>query len=263
MSRRSIVAVLVALVLPQSTFAQTPAAGTVSALALPAGFTFPEGIAADGAGALYTASAESGAIVKVTLATGAAEIVAPAGTLIPSGAPVFPGVLGMKIDSHRRLWVAGGAQPKIFVFDLATRRLVKTLAIPNASGNIINDLVFVGAAAYLTDTKVATLWRVPMNGTEIGAVEAFVNFTGTPLQYDSGLNLNGIAATADGRSLIVVQMDKGALFKIDLTSKAVSKIDTAGADLSGADGLVLDASDELDAVQFVEPLDAARSGRLR
>jgi len=242
MSRRSIAVALVALTLPVSALAQTPAAGAVTAITLPAGLTFPEGIAYDGVGALYTASAENGSIAKVTLATGASSIVAPAGTLIPTAAPVFPGALGMKIDSQNRLWIAGGAQPKIFVVDLATNRLVTTLAIPGANGNIINDLVIVGTSAYFTDTKVATLWRVALNGTTVGAPEAFVNFAGTPLQYDSGLNLNGIAATADGQSLVVVQMDKGFLFKIDIATKAVSRIDTAGADLSGADGLVLDGS---------------------
>jgi hypothetical protein len=42
----------------------------------------------------------------------------------------------------------------------------------------------------------------------------------------------GIAATPDGRSLIVVQMTKGLLFKLDIATKKVTAIDTAGADLS-------------------------------
>jgi Cu-Zn family superoxide dismutase len=35
-------------------------------------------------------------------------------------------------------------------------------------------------------------------------------------------------------------MGKGLLFRIDVASKTVAPIDTAGADLTGADGLVLD-----------------------
>ena len=75
---------------------------------------------------------------------------------------------------------------------------------------------------------------------DIGDLEPWLDFTGTALQYDEGANLNGIAALPDGQSLIVVQMGKGLLFRIDLKTKKVSPIDTAGADLTGADGLVLD-----------------------
>jgi Cu-Zn family superoxide dismutase len=239
MSRGSLFAVVVTLALSTPAFAQAPAPAALTTYNLPAALTFPEGVASDGT-ALYTASAENGAIAKVTIASGAAEMIAPAGTLVPAGSSTFPGVLGMKVDGQRRLWVAGGAQPKIFVFDLAAGKLLKTLDLPSPSGNVLNDLVFVGSHAYFTDTKVPTLWRVALNGAEIGAPEPFVSFNGTALQYDNGRNLNGIAATADGKTLVVVQMDKGLLFKIDVATKAVSPIETAGADLSGSDGLVLD-----------------------
>lgn len=219
--------------------AQTP---VLSTIALPASITFPEGVAYDAsADAAYTASAVTGAVVRVQLKTGASETVAAADTLLPAGTPApFPAVLGMKLDGQHRLWIAGGATGRMWILDTQTGKVLKAFQVPNPSGSLINDVVLVGNAGYFTDTRFATLWRVQANGSQIGELEPFVTFANTPLQYDNNANLNGIAATPDGRSLIVVQMGKGLLFRIDLASKAVTSIDTAGQDLSGADGLVLD-----------------------
>ena len=218
------------------------AAQALSTIDLPASVVFPEGVAYDAAAdEAYTGSAVTGAIVRVNLKTRVSEMVAPAGTLLAPGSPApFPAVLGMKLDAAHRLWIAGGATGRMWILDTNTGKVLKEFQVPNPSASLINDVVLVGNAGYFTDTKFATLWRIQITGTQIGALEPFVTFTNTPLQYDSGANLNGIAATADGKSLIVVQMGKGLLFRIDLATKAVTAIDTAGQDLSGADGLVLD-----------------------
>lgn len=213
-----------------------------SAIELPASVSFPEGIAYDAAaGALYTASAADGAVVRVNAATGEAETVTPAGTLLPAGDTTFPGPLGMTVDDAKRLWVAGGFTGKVWVIDTANGTVVKTATVPTAPRSLINDVRVVGNAAYLTDTFVPTLWRVAIDGTTIGDPEPWLDLQGTAIDYTvEGPKLNGIAATPDGQSLIVVHMDQGRLFKIDIASKAISPIDTAGADLRNADGLVLD-----------------------
>jgi Cu-Zn family superoxide dismutase len=223
--------------------AQTPAgqAPALDRYALSSEITFPEGIAYDSArGVVYTASAVTGAIVRVDLKTRQSAVVTPAGVLVPAGSTTFPGVLGMKLDSANRLWVAGGRTGRMFVIDAATGRVLKQVEVPTPAGSLINDVALIGTTGYFTDTRTPTLWRVEARGDQIGDLEPWLRFDGTPLQYDSAANLNGIAATPDGRSLIVVQMGKGLLFRIDVATKAVSAIDTAGADLTGADGLVLD-----------------------
>jgi len=223
--------------------AQPPAAPAsgLTTIALPSDVTFPEGIAYDpSSNAIFTGSAATGTLVRVDVKTGAAHIVAPAGVLVPKGETTFPAVLGMKLDRDKRLWIAGGRTGRFFVVDTTTGRVIKALAVPSPSKSLINDLALVGGAAYFTDTVTPTLWRVQTKGSDIGELEPWLDFTGTALQYYEGANLNGIAPTADGRSLIVVQMGKGLLFRVDLETKKVSAIDTAGADLTGADGLVLD-----------------------
>jgi sugar lactone lactonase YvrE len=244
MLRRVLFAVAVAALSSVGATAQGPARtpAVVEKVILPDTVTFPEGIAYDAAaGTIYTGSAVSGTLVRVNLKGGVAETVAPAGVLVPGGATTtFPAVLGMKRDPNGRLWIAGGRSGKFFVVDSRTGKVIKQLQVPDPSKSLINDLALVGTTGYFTDTLAPTLWRIEAKGDAIGALEPWLDFTGTPLQYYEGANLNGIAATPDGQSLIVVQMGKGLLFRIDLATKKVSAIDTAEADLTGADGLVLD-----------------------
>lgn len=240
MARVSMLLTLAAL----SVFTARDAAVQAPALdryALPADVTFPEGIAHDPArGVIYTASALTGALARVDLKTRQSELVTPAGVLVPTGSTTFPAVLGMKLDGANRLWVAGGRTGRMLLIDTRTGRVLKQFEVPAPGGSLINDVALIGTTGYFTDTRMPTLWRVEARGDQIGDLEPWLRFDGTVLQYDSSANLNGIAATPDGRSLIVVQMGKGLLFRIDVGTKAVSAIDTAGADLTGADGLVLD-----------------------
>jgi Cu-Zn family superoxide dismutase len=245
MFRRVLSATFTATLFTLSAAAQTaapPAETALESYSLPPEVTFPEGVAHDpGTGTIYTGSAATGTLTRVNLKTRATEIVAPAGVLVPGGVTTtFPAVLGMKLDGRRRLWIAGGRSGKFFIVDSQSGKVIKELAVPDPSKSLINDVALVGSAGYFTDTRAPTLWRIEAKGNEIGSLEPWLDFTGTPLQYYEGANLNGIAATPDGQSLLVVQMGKGLLFKIDIKSKKVSPIDTAGADLTGADGLVLD-----------------------
>lgn len=224
--------------------AQAQTAAPIEKYELPAAVTFPEGIAYDAASdAFYTGSAVTGTLVRVNVKTKASEIVAPAGVLVPGGTTkTFPAVLGMKMDSRNRLWIAGGRAGKVWIVDARTGKVLKQLDVPDPAKSLVNDVALIGTTGYFTDTRVPTLWRVEAKGDEIGTLEPWLDFAGTPLQYYEGANLNGITATPDGQTLIVVQMGKGLLYKIDVTSKAVTPIDTGGADLTGADGLVLDGS---------------------
>lgn len=244
MFRRVLFVTFAAMFSTLSGLAQTPAppAAALESYNLPPGVTFPEGIAHDAAtGTIYTASALTGTLVRVNLKTRASEVVAPAGVLVPGGVTTtFPAVLGMKLDRHNRLWISGGRSGKCFIVDARSGKVIKQFEVPDPSKSLVNDVALVGTTGYFTDTRTPTLWRIEANGNEIGSLEPWLDFRGTPLQYDDGANLNGIAATPDGQSLIVVQMGKGLLFRIDITSKKVSPIDTGGADLTGADGLVLD-----------------------
>ena len=209
---------------------------------LPAEVTYPEGIAYDpSSGQLFTGSAATGAIVRLDAkAAGKGGGTVIAKDVLP-GDP-FPGVLGMTVDRAGRLWIAGGRSGRMVVLDARSGKELKRFDTSAEPGGLINDVVVAGSSAYFTDTFRPVLWRVAVKGSEIGEVEPWLRFEKTPLQYGEGPNINGIAATADGRHLIVVQMNKGLLFRIGVEDKQVTPIDVGGEALNTGDGLVLDGT---------------------
>jgi len=75
-------------------------------------------------------------------------------------------------------------------------------------------------------------------------VSRWADATGTiPTQIGPNLfNLGGIVVAPAGNALIVAQGTTGDLWRFDLHSREATEIDTGGADLTNADGLVLEGS---------------------
>jgi sugar lactone lactonase YvrE len=214
------------------------APAAAQAISLPAEIAFPEGIAHDPAThTVYTAGAADGTLLRIDLASGKQQVLRT--DLAGHIGDAFPGALGMELDGRGRLWIAGGRTRKIFVLDARTGETLAAIEAKDGSTGLINDVAIVGDTAYFTDTLHPILWSVKLGGTLPASATPWLNFAGTALQYGEGANLNGVTATADGRTLIVGQMAKGLLFRIDLASKAVSPIDLKGETVAGADGLVL------------------------
>lgn len=205
---------------------------------LPAAIAYPEGIAVDPAsGTVYTAGSADGTLARIDPASGAASVQRTG--LAPLIGDAAPGVLGMEIDRQGRLWLAGGRTRRIFAVDPSTGITLAILETQTAANGLINDVALAGDTAFFTDTLHPILWAVDTGDPLPARAEPWLDFAGTPLEYGEGPNLNGIVATPDGKSLIVAQMGKGLLFRIDIASKAVVPIDLKGETLPGADGLVL------------------------
>jgi superoxide dismutase, Cu-Zn family len=205
--------------------------------ALPDSNAFPEGIAFDATrNAFYTGSSSNGSIYRVTLGSGAVDV------LSLGGSPGRGSALGLKLDSRRRLFVAGGAQGTVAVVDTADGQ---TLAVRRAVGvqagqqSFINDLTIAGNFAYITDSSRAVLMRMRVDGAQVGALENWLELTNTPVRYADGINLNGIVASSDARFLLSVQTNTGKLFRFDTVAKAVREVNLNGANLRNGDGLVL------------------------
>jgi Cu-Zn family superoxide dismutase len=202
------------------------------------GIAYPEGVAYDAArGVFYAGSAESGELLRIDAKTGKARAIIPAGRIAPAGS-TFPSMLGMKVDRAGRLWIAGGFSGLITMVNPATGRLIAQEKVPGNQRTLLNDLVVLGDTAYVTDTFHPMLWRMRAGGKP----EAWLDLASGPIAFADGPNLNGITASADGRSLIVVQMNKGKLFHIDIATRAITPIDVGSLDLVGSDGLWLDGS---------------------
>lgn len=215
--------------------------GGIRILPLPDAAAFPEGVAADPqTGDLYVNSAITGVIFHIDPSTGAAKIVGdPLGMAETRPAGSKSIALGLKVDDEGRLWVAGARDGSMHVVDAATGRRIARYTTP-AGPWLINDVVVTADAAYFTDSLRKVLWRIPRETVADGVPEPWLRFEGTALDIREAPDLNGIAATPDGRSLIVVHAETGRLFHIDTVSRDLVEIDKGGANLSTGDGLVLD-----------------------
>lgn len=220
-----LVATVAAVAVPAA-FAQAVFPETI---ALPKGWQ-PEGIAVGRGTTFYVGSIPTGAIYRGNLRTG-------------DGAPFVQGgsdraAIGLDFD-RGRLFVAGGPTGKGFVYDVRNGALVRELQLATGSGaTFVNDIVVTKRAAWFTDSNRAVLYRLPLakNGAPAAAAQA-VPLTGD-FQLEAGFNLNGIDATPDGKTLVVVQSGTGKLFRV--TSAGVTtEIDLGGDTVMNGDGILL------------------------
>ncbi len=198
---------------------------------------FPEGVATDGR-FFFVGSTTDGTIYRGALA---GRVATP---FLPGGEDNRTSAVGLKVDDGN-LFVAGGATGRFFVYDADSAELVGSYRVDPAptaaTPTFLNDeAVAPDGSVYVTDSLRPVLYRVgPDYSTDgVETLPVFLDFTGTALQYTSGFNVNGIAVTPDGRYLVLAKSNSGELYRVDLQTKEVSKIDLGGAPVAG-DGLVL------------------------
>jgi len=211
--------------------------GAAAAPPFPHTITLPgassaEGIATAGGPIFYAGDLFGGDIFRGDLRTGAVSkfIDAPAGR----------NALGIRIDTESGLiFVAGGFTGQGYVYDLATGADIATFQFGTPPGSIVNDVIVAGGAAWFTDSAVPHLYRVPILGP--GSVGAFstLTVTGPAADLTGAFNLNGIAASPDGSTLIVAHSGDGALDTVDPSTGASATI--AGASVPNVDGILLQA----------------------
>jgi sugar lactone lactonase YvrE len=194
-------------------------ASPVSSFDLPNGFR-PEGIAIGPGPVAYLGSLADGSIYRADLKSGRGRII--------SEGPGTPSV-GMKTDASGRLYVAGGAAGDARVIDTRTGRVLESHQLATGAA-FVNDVILADGSAWFTDSINPVLYRLSH-----GRVVT-VPLTGD-LVYQDGFNVNGIAATPDGRALLVVQTNTGKLFRV--AYNGVSTEVAVDALLPNGDGLLL------------------------
>ena len=205
---------------------------------LPGEQVFPEGVAyRSDTGDFYVGSTTDGTVFRGNVESSPKE----AEVFLEPESDGRTTAIGMEVDEEGRLYIAGGDTGRIFVYDTESADLIRRLDTPDAEATFLNDVaVTPDGEVYFTDSMRPVLFRVTSTGDGVGEAEPWLNFEGTPAEYEEGFNLNGIDATEDGRYLIAVQSNTGELFRIDTESKEVVEIDLGGATLANGDGLLLD-----------------------
>ncbi|HEU0337399.1 MAG TPA: SMP-30/gluconolactonase/LRE family protein [Gaiellaceae bacterium] len=212
--------------------AAAPRAVFPTTIALPNGFG-PEGIAIGKGPRFYVGSIATGAIYRGSLLTGRGAVLVPA----KSGRQA----IGLSLDRKSRLFVAGGPTGKAWVYDARTGGDLREYVLTTASPTFVNDVVVTRDGAYFTDSNRQVLYRVPLgpNG-QLGGAAQELPLTGD-VQFVAGeFNANGIDATPDGKTLVIVQSNTGKLFTVDPKTGVTDEIDLGGVALTAGDGILLD-----------------------
>jgi sugar lactone lactonase YvrE len=231
--RLALVGVVAALVVPPSTAAassgdhhdQRP-----DTIDLPTGFV-GEGVAVGAHRTFYAGSVADGRVARGDLRDGTSEVFV--------SSPLVASATGLKADQrHNLLWVSGAGTGHAAVYDLKTGEPVVALTL-TANPSFINDVIVTRNAAYFTNSFAAELYRVPVSRSgEVGTPET-IALTGPAAELVAGFNLNGIEATKDGSTLIVVNSATGKLFAVDAETGDSTLIDVGGMTFPTGDGIML------------------------
>jgi Cu-Zn family superoxide dismutase len=199
---------------------------------LPGAAVFPEGIAYDqrGGGTVYVTSTTDGTIF---CGDAKADVLA---ACFPGGVGGRTTAIGIDVGKAGQLFVAGGATGRVFVVGPTGAPLA---SLVGASGTtFVNDVAVVGGdTAYVTDSQNPVIYRVYRSASGAYVLDQWLPLANTAITYERGFNLNGIAATPDGRTLYVVQSNTGRLFRIDVATRTVTAIAVTGGLLTNGDGL--------------------------
>ena len=144
------------------------------------------------------------------------------GEIINPGATSGRASIGIELHDGR-LYVAGGPTGSGFVYSARSGRLLKTYRFTTETNTFVNDVVVARGAAYFTDSRRPFLYRVPIGGHGTGTMARAMDIHGrrprsrsaAPSSIGEGNNANGIEATHDGRTLIIVQTNTGKLFAVN------------------------------------------------
>ena len=123
----------------------------------------------------------------------------------------------MKVD-RGRLFVAGGPTGDAFVYNAKTGALIAASSSPQA-GDFVNDVVVTKRAAWFTDSFKARSLSRCRSARAGGQVRPppcrRSHLTGDYVQQQPGFNVNGIDATPNGKTLVLVQSSDGKLFTVE------------------------------------------------
>jgi sugar lactone lactonase YvrE len=228
--RRSVI-VLLTLAFGFATIAAAPAQAFPDVIPLPNGFQ-PEGIASGNGTTFYVGSIPTGAVYRGDLRTGEGDLLVPA--------QAGRSAIGLKYDERTGLlFVAGGPTGYAYIYDGQSGANVAAIQLTTLP-SFINDVVVTRDAAYFTNSSQAELYRVPLdnNGEPMQTSET-IPLSGDYVFTPGAFNANGIAATPDGKTLIIVNSVDGALYKVDPATGNATLIDLGGEAVPNGDGILL------------------------
>jgi sugar lactone lactonase YvrE len=194
----------------------------------------PEGITTGYGHTFYAGSLADGSIISGDLRTGESQVLVPGEV----------GRLSVGMDFDERsgyLFVAGGANGVARVYDGESGAQMAEYSLADPSTNFINDVIVTRQAAFFTNSFAAVIYRVPLGPSGELPDSSMVEMI--PLSGDwvqmPGFNANGIVATPNGETLIVISSAAQAVYLVEPETGEATQIDLGGEAVPNGDGLVL------------------------
>jgi len=241
-------AVLLSLAVPSAAAAAAtpPAAGTslmalgTTTYVLPGEDVFPEGVTVEGRD-FYVSSTTDGTVYRGRLGRRETEV------FLPGLENERTSAIGLA-STRTRLLVAGGATGQVFVYDRRSGDFLGSFSngrVEAEEATFVNDLrVAPSGDVFATDSAADVVYRLPaaavrsLNPTDDPTeMTEFASFAAS--DPTGPFNANGVVVSRDGRYLLVVQSDTGALFRVSTSSGEVLPVDLGSDDLAAGDGLGL------------------------
>jgi sugar lactone lactonase YvrE len=200
---------------------------------LPHGFQ-PEGIAVGKGSTFFVGSIPTGAVYSGDLRTGQGDVLVPA--------QEGRAAIGLKYDERTGLlFVAGGPTGYAYIYNGETGANVDQIQLTTGP-SFINDVVITRNAVYFTNSSQPVLYRVALeNNGDLPASPTVeeVALSGDYQFTPNAFNANGIAATPNGKTLIIVNTVDGVLYNVDPESGVATRIDLGGGAVVNGDGILL------------------------
>jgi sugar lactone lactonase YvrE len=197
------------------------------------GASSAEGIAAGRGATFYAGDLFAGDIFRGNVQRGTAELFidAPEGRM----------AVGMAADlAHQLLFVAGGFTGQAYVYDTRTGATVAGYQFAAPGTSLVNDVALTKDGAWFTDSFQARLYFVPVSRAGVpGPTFRTLAVSGPAAELSGEVNLNGIQATANGKTLVVAHSANARLYTVDPASGVSATI--AGVSVPNVDGIVLEA----------------------
>ncbi|NYI80764.1 SMP-30/gluconolactonase/LRE family protein [Nocardioides panzhihuensis] len=179
---------------------------------------------------------------------------------------------GITVDDEGRIYIAGGPngtgndRPDLWVYS-PEGELLAALRVPDNTAFLNDVAIGPDGAAYFTNSNDPTIIRVAEGAKTTGArssgelARPLVPSEGVTARSADGwqatewadgsslitpregFNLGGIVLSQDRSAFVVAQGTTGQLWRFSIATGEVSEIDTDGADLRNADGLVRQGRD--------------------
>jgi sugar lactone lactonase YvrE len=125
------------------------------------------------------------------------------------------------------------------VYDTQTGATVASYQFGTPDSSLINDVALTKDGAWFTDSFQAQLYFVPVSRAGVPGPSRTLAVSGPAAELSGEVNLNGIQATPNGKTLIVAHSANAQLYTVDPATGASARI--AGVSVPNVDGLVLEA----------------------